>query len=83
MFHDALFQLGMGSVLLNASQKEETFVARALKACVEAFCVSPGLRVELAATAVMDPFRPGIRRRGNSAKAPILRVGSAAVPSRS
>lgn len=84
MSHDALFQLGMGSVLLNASQKEETFAARTLKACAEAICIgSPSHRFGLAAFAVADLFRPEMKRRGNSAKALTLRAGSAVVPSKS
>jgi hypothetical protein len=36
MSHDALFQLGMGSVSLNAAQTEEKFARYALRACAEA-----------------------------------------------
>ncbi len=39
MSHDALFQLGMGSVRLNASQKEEIIRVRTLTACVGAICM--------------------------------------------
>jgi len=38
MFNDALFQLGMGSVRLDASQKEEPFGLRAI-ARVQDICV--------------------------------------------
>lgn len=83
MSHDTLFQLGMGSVQLNASQKEETFGARALNVRAEDICMgSPSHRFGHAA-AVADLFRPEMKRRGNSAKALALRAGSAVVPSKS
>lgn len=80
MSHDTLFQLGMDSVLLNASQKEDTFVTCALASRVEAGCTHrPNLRFALAANAVTGLFRPEMKRRGNSAKALTLRAGSAVV----
>lgn len=84
MSHDALFRFGMGSVLLNASQKEEAFAPRALKACVEAVEAQfSSQRIGLATFAVTDLFRPEMKRRANSAKALDLRAGSAVVPSKS
>lgn len=72
MSHDALFQLGMGSVLLNASQTEETFVARTLNQRAEAIARdSLSRRALLCAPA--NGFRWRIMRRGNSAKALALR----------
>lgn len=74
---DALFQLGMGSARLNASQKEETFGARALGMSAEVACVSrPGRRSKPAT----DLRRIG-RPAGNSSKARIP-AGSAAAPAR-
>lgn len=73
---NALFQLGMGSARLNASQKEETFGARALAMSAEVACVSrPGRRSRPA-----DPHRIE-KPAGNSAKARIP-AGSAAAPAR-
>jgi hypothetical protein len=40
MSHDALFQLGMGSVGLNATQTEEPFGARAIGARATALCAT-------------------------------------------
>jgi hypothetical protein len=64
----------MGSVLLNASQKEETLAKRAYRARAEAIHLAPQSRgagfVELA---VADLFRAGKKSRGNSAKALICR----------
>ena len=55
---NALFQLGMGSARLNASQKEETFGARALAMSAEVACVSrPGRRVYLGCEGVVCESR--------------------------
>ncbi|MGW9332141.1 hypothetical protein [Bosea sp. NPDC055594] len=66
MSHDAPFQLRMGSVLLNASQKEETFAASALTALTEATCI--GSRAGLAAHAAARRHAEK-KSRNNSAKA--------------
>lgn len=77
MSQDALFQLGMGSVSLNAAQKEETFAARALKACAGAIRIGvPGRRFGHA-----DPFGAEFKRRDESTKIRIPRAGSAFLPS--
>jgi hypothetical protein len=70
MSHDALFQLGMGSVGLDAPQKEELFARHASKAYAEVFCLAhrriwPGM----AKLAVAILFRAKKRDRGNSAMA--------------
>lgn len=77
MSHDALFQLGMGSVRLNASQTEETFVARTLKQRAGAIAWgSSGRRALLRALA--NRLYCQTMRRGNSAKALALREATAA-----
>ena len=76
---NALFQLGMGSARLNASQKEETFGARALAWSVEAFGGSgrgPSHRFGRTAFAAADRFRTGNHGGGNSAKALTRPAGS-------
>ena len=44
MSHDALFQLGMGVSLLNASQKEDTFGPRVCDTRAEAVMPAPRVR---------------------------------------
>lgn len=83
MSYDALFQLGMGSVELDATQTEEPFAARALRACAKVLhVVCQSERIGLAAFAVADLFRAEKRDRGNSAKTLILPAGPARRPSR-
>lgn len=65
MSHDALFQLGMGPVELDATQTEEPFAARAPIGAATAFAV-PAAR------------RHRRKLRGNSTKALIARAGAAA-----
>lgn len=78
MSHDTLFQLGMASVLLNASQKEEIVVVRAPSACAEVTCItSRRAGVSARAGAVL---RTDKKSRSNSAKALILRAEPAFVP---
>jgi hypothetical protein len=76
---DALFQLGMGSVVLNAAQKEELFVPRAVMARATRFRSvlrhdrrGMGIAV-FAASRGMTSWR-----RGNSAKARLSRTGATA-----
>lgn len=84
MSHDTLFQLGMGSVLLNASQKEDTLVARTFRACAEAICMGTcNLRVAPAVCVVAVQFLAETKQRGNSAKARIPRQRPAITPSNS
>ncbi len=83
MSHDALFQLGMGSVVLIASQTEEFLAPRAVSARAEAICADASHRFGLAAFAVADLLRAERKRGGNSAKAPTLGAGSALVPTSS
>ncbi|MCO5091334.1 hypothetical protein [Bosea sp. (in: a-proteobacteria)] len=72
MSHDALLQLGMASVVLSASQKEDTLVARTLDPRAEAIDRdSTGRHVVLG-------LRGQTLRRGNSAKALPLREETAA-----
>lgn len=71
MSHDALFQLGMGSVLLNASQTEEIFAARKLNPRDKA--VDRDSPSQHGARAPSIRLRRQIMRRGNSAKALALR----------
>ncbi len=69
MSYDTLFQLGMGSVLLNASQTEDA-LARHAAACVEAIDVAmQGRELGFAELAVAALFRAEKKSRGNSAKA--------------
>jgi hypothetical protein len=79
MSHDTLFQLGVGSVLLNASQKEENLVTRALAACFGAIRIGrPSPSPGRAGSVVAGLFRADKKSRSNSAKALILPTGSAA-----
>jgi hypothetical protein len=81
MSRDALFQLGMGSVLLNAAQEEETFATRAALARARAFCAFRWAgRHGFAAFAVAYLLRAEKRSRGNRAKALISPAGSLAIP---
>lgn len=67
MSHDALFQLGMGAVLLNASQKEETFAMPASAASIEAIdSADPQAGPRLHAVTML---RTEKKSRSNSAKA--------------
>ena len=67
---DALFQLGMGSVLLNASQTEDNLARYAAGACAEAVdAVTQGRNFGLVGLAVAALFRAEKKSRGNSAKA--------------
>lgn len=72
MSHDTLFQLGMGSVILNASQTEETFAARKLNLRDEA--IDGGSSGQHGARARGARLRWQAMRRGNSAKALALRA---------
>ncbi len=81
MSHDALFQLGMGSVLLIASQTEEILAARAARAPARAIDRgSPGRPGGHPARLHADPFHRQTKRRGNSAKALAFRGDLAAPP---
>jgi len=73
---NALFQLGMGSARLNASQKEDAFGTRALRMSAKVLS-HPGRRPRPA-----TPLRRVEKPLGNSAKARI-RTGSAGTPPRS
>jgi len=70
MSYDTLFQLGMGSVLLNASQTEDALARHAAAACVEAIDVALQSRnLGFAELAVAALFHAEKKSRGNSAKA--------------
>lgn len=84
MSHDALFQLGMGSVLLNASQTEDIFAVRALKLRAMLNCIgSQAYRFGLTAMAIASLFRAERKSRSNSAKRLMLPAAAAIAPSRS
>ncbi|KXF74842.1 hypothetical protein ATN84_21680 [Paramesorhizobium deserti] len=71
MSHDALFQLGMGSVELDATQTEEPFATRAVKACVKVlYAVRPSERMGFTAVvcAIADLLRREKRSRGTAPK---------------
>lgn len=74
MSRDALFQLGMGSIEPDATQTEESYATRALRACVTAFVrvFRSDTRFGLTGFAIADLLRAEKRARGNSAKALIL-----------
>jgi len=83
MSYDALFQLGMGSVELDATQTEEPCAKRAMKSLVRVLrAVRPSERIGLAAFAIADLFRAEKRERGNSAKRLILPMSRLSRPSR-
>ena len=70
MSYDALFQLGMGSVLLNAAQTEDYFARHAAGACDETVdAATQGRNYGLVRLAVAALFRAEKKSRGNSAKA--------------
>ncbi|WP_184231745.1 hypothetical protein [Bosea sp. WAO] len=75
MSHDALFQLGMGAVLLNASQKEETFAMCASAASIKV--ISPASRLSRQSPAAAAILRTEKKSRSNSAKALIPRASTA------
>lgn len=79
MSGDALFQLGMGSVLLNASQEEETLGMSAMSASAEAICVGKQDRSGPLAHAAANPFCIGV---SSSSAAAIRRLGLADLPSK-
>lgn len=75
MSHDTLFQLGMGAVLLNASQKEETFAMRTLAASTKV--ISPASRLGGQPPRAAAILRTEKKSRSNSAKALIARAQTA------
>jgi len=78
MSHDALFQLGMGPVELDATQMEEAFAPRVRAAAAKVFCdVRRNVRSETAARAVAALSCTAGKRRGNSARALIVRAAPA------
>ena len=85
MSHDALFQLGMGSVELDVTQTEEPFATRAIKACVKVlYAVRPSERIGFTAIAfaIAELLRAEKRSRGNSAKTLISPAGYLTSPAR-
>ncbi len=83
MSHDALFQLGMGSVGLDATQTEEPFGARAMRVHATALCATDrGICPDAALWAAMSRAARTAdrktRERGNSAKALFPATGLAA-----
>ena len=82
MKSDALFQLGMGPVELDATQMEEAFATRVRAAAAKVFCdVRRNVRCGSAAHAVTALFCAAGRRPGNSARALILRAAPAPIHS--
>ena len=79
MSHDALFQLGMGSVGLDATQTEEPFGARAAKAHATALCATDrGICPDAVKWPPARTADKKTRERGNSAKALLPATGLAA-----
>ncbi|WP_420963138.1 hypothetical protein [Brucella sp. IR073] len=79
MSHDALFQLGMGSVELDATQTEDSFIPRAIEACVKVpYAVRRSERIgfTVIAYAIAELLRAEKRCRGNSAKTLISAAGN-------
>lgn len=74
MSRDALFQLGMGSIESDATQTEEFFATRALRACMTVFVrvFRSDTYFGLTGFAVANQLCAAKRTRGNSAKALIL-----------
>ncbi len=75
MSDDALFQLGMGAVLLDASQKEETFAMPVSAASIEVINSAAQHAGPRRRAAIM--LRTEKKSRSNSAKALIPRAETA------
>jgi hypothetical protein len=79
MSRDALFQLGMGSVVLNAAQKEELPVPCAVRAHVTRFhLMFRQARRDIGSCVPTVLNGVANRRRGNSAQARLPRGGAVA-----